>query len=197
MAALALSASAVVAPSGAPVAEAVAARLSADGWHVVPLADPADPAAAAAAVAEAEAAAPLELVLVAPPLDDEVAFDALSPERWAGVLQANLGAARTASKAALPALIAGGGGNVLLVTSSLAQIGGIGVAHVASAQGAVHGLVRGLAKEVAPRGVHVNAIAASAGDDAPAQVASLAAFLVSESHFITGQVLAPSDGAVL
>src|SRR5690606_1476802 len=118
------------------------------------------------------------------PLDAPVAFGELTGDRWAGVLQANLGAARTAAKAALPPMLAAGRGNVLLVVSELAQIGGVGVAHVASAQGAVVGLMRGLAKEVAPKGVQVNAIAPSAGDAAPAQVAELVSFLVSESHFI-------------
>ena len=196
MAAVALS-SAVVAPAGAPVPAAVRDALADAGWAVTELADPTDGSAAAAAVAEADAQAPLALLLIAPPVEGSLPFDDLTPERWSATLTAHLAATRTAARAALPAMLAHGRGNILCVTSSLAQVGGDQHAHVAAAQGAVHGLVRALGQEVAPRGVSVNAIAPDPDGDVAAQVVPVVRFLVDEPHFIVGQVLAPSDGAVL
>jgi 3-oxoacyl-[acyl-carrier protein] reductase len=85
-------------------------------------------------------------------------------EFWAEVMSLNLGSARRVSKAAVPHLIAAaqkGGGASIVNVSSLAgrNGGGIGGVVYATAKGAMITFTRGLARELGPKGVRVNALA--------------------------------------
>lgn len=131
-----------------------------------------------------------------------------------------LGAAR-AVQAALPALKAGEGTAGVVLFSSVAVAQGFAAhASIGMAKGAVEGLTRSLAAELAPK-IRVNAIAPSltrtplagalTGNDAmassiaqmhalqrlgePEDIAAAAAFLLSEeARWITGQVLGVDGG---
>ncbi|MEY4941720.1 MAG: Glucose 1-dehydrogenase 2 [Verrucomicrobiota bacterium] len=82
---------------------------------------------------------------------------------WAEVMSLNLGSARRISRAAAPHLATAaktGGGASIVNLSSLAarQGGGPGAIAYATAKGAMLTFSRGLARELAPQGIRVNAL---------------------------------------
>ncbi len=146
----------------------------------------------------------------------------ISPEAWQRMLSVHLGGLRNLVTATLPGMIERGTGSIVATASELAVGGGgPGDAHYAAAKGAVLGLVRSLAPEVAAHGVRVNAVAPGPTDTpllaadspwrapaylatlpaqrltSPEEVALCVAFLVDEATFCTGETLNPNAGAVI
>ncbi|WP_054247299.1 mycofactocin-coupled SDR family oxidoreductase [Rhodococcus opacus] len=82
----------------------------------------------------------------------------LDAETWQTMLDVNLTGVWQTGKAAAPHLIERGGGAMIL-TSSIAGLRGlVGVAHYTAAKHGVVGLMRSLAKELAPHRVRVNSV---------------------------------------
>lgn len=82
----------------------------------------------------------------------------LSEAAWQTMLDVNLTGVWQTCKAATPHLIDRGGGSMIL-TSSIAGLRGlVGVAHYTAAKHGVVGLMRSLAKELAPHQVRVNSV---------------------------------------
>jgi len=147
-------------------------------------------------------------------------FHRLTPQDFLNDFQINCLGAAAAIPSALPALKATPSASIVLF-SSVAVAQGLGFhASIAAAKGAVEGLTRSLAAELAPN-IRVNAIAPSLTDtplagsllnsDAkreasanrhplkqlgnPDDIAALVSFLLSDtSRFITGQILRPDGG---
>lgn len=147
-------------------------------------------------------------------------FHRLSEEDFLQDFQVNCLGAAKAIQAALPALKKSASASIVLF-STVAVAQGMGFhASIAAAKGAVEGLARSLAAELAPR-IRVNAIAPSLtdtplasallGNEArqeaaakrhplqqvgdPEDVAQLVSFLISDaSKFMSGQVLRPDGG---
>ena len=80
-------------------------------------------------------------------------------EDWDRVLAVNLRGTFLCSRAFLGQMLERGTGRIINIASQLGQIGGAEVAHYSASKAGVIGLTKALAREVAARGVLVNAIA--------------------------------------
>jgi 3-oxoacyl-[acyl-carrier protein] reductase len=195
--------------------------------HAIVRADLAVPGEAARMVAQAAAALGGLDVLVnnAGAPFGRLPLETIRPEQRRGIVQLNLDAVVEAIQAALPLLAACGAGAIVNVTSIAARSGGgAGVVVYAAAKGGVESLTRGLAKELAPRGIRVNCVEPGYVDTAihdgftgPAEAAAylattparragtpdecVGAFLFLASRrtggFVTGQVIAVNGGAAM
>jgi NAD(P)-dependent dehydrogenase (short-subunit alcohol dehydrogenase family) len=149
-----------------------------------------------------------------------VPFADLDPGDWDRTFRVNVDGAFHLIRAALPALRAAGDGRIVVVTSSSYFAPPAGMSHYIASKGALTGLVRGLATELGPDGITVNAVAPgltrteNAVRDVPEQhfalvrgrqaiprsgepedIAAAVAFLAStEASFITGQTLLVDGG---
>jgi (+)-trans-carveol dehydrogenase len=83
----------------------------------------------------------------------------LTERSWQDVIDVNLTGVWHTCKAAIPYLIEGGRGGAMILTSSVAGLKGWeNQAHYVSAKHAVVGLMRTLAKELAPHRIRVNTV---------------------------------------
>ncbi|MHB0995824.1 MAG: 3-oxoacyl-[acyl-carrier-protein] reductase [Elusimicrobiales bacterium] len=135
------------------------------------------------------------------------------------VISVNLKGAFLMSKAAAKLMLKARGGRIINISSVVGQSGQAGQANYSASKAGLIGLTKSLAREFAPRGVLVNAVAPGfirtrmtdgLKDEAkakisemiplgrmgePAEVAKAALFLAGEdSAYITGQVLAVNGG---
>ncbi len=88
--------------------------------------------------------------------DDRDTWDT-TEETWDRVLQVNLRSVFACSKAAIPAMLASGGGSIVNVASIAASVCTGGAAYAAS-KGAILSYTRHTARELARRGVRMNAV---------------------------------------
>lgn len=206
-------------------AQQVAAELTGLGRHAVAIgADLTDPAAAAATVAEAALLLGGLDILVnnAGHMVGRATVAEMSDEHWAQVMGLNISSTFFVTRAAIPHLSKSPTGRVILMSSLASENGGgAGSVAYAAAKSAIIGFGRGLAKELAPDGVTVNALApgfigatafhetftpaaaqASIVAGVPLKragtvedVAGVAVFLASDlSSYVTGQVVDINGG---
>jgi 3-oxoacyl-[acyl-carrier protein] reductase len=146
----------------------------------------------------------------------------MSDEEWEDVLRIDLTGVFLCTRAALKPMMKQRWGRIINMTSVVGLTGNAGQANYAAAKAGIIGFTRSVAREVASRGITVNAIAPGfietdmtrqipegpreellkriplglAGT--PADVAAAAAFLASEgANYITGQVLSVDGGMVM
>src|SRR5437762_2912490 len=84
---------------------------------------------------------------------------ALDQAAWRKVMTTNLDGVFNCTKVCIDGMIAQGWGRVVNVTSVIGQIGNFGQVNYASSKAGVAAFTKSLAKEVAAKGITVNAIA--------------------------------------
>lgn len=86
-------------------------------------------------------------------------IEEITGERWRQIVDVNLGGAFYFSRAVLPTMTAQGAGRIINIGSQLGLTGAAELCHYAAAKAGLHGLTKSLARELAPRGILVNAVA--------------------------------------
>jgi len=143
----------------------------------------------------------------------------LPPEDWDRVLAVNLTGAFNCAQAVVEGMTERGWGRIVSVSSVVGLTGNFGQANYAASKAGLLGLTKSLAREVARKGVTVNAVAPGfiatemtaamppevlervtesipmAEMGAPEDIANAVAFLASdEARYITGHVLSVNGG---
>ena len=146
---------------------------------------------------------------------------AFPPEDWDAIIATNLTAPFVVAQAVIPGMVARGRGAIVNVASLMSELGRPSIVPYTAAKGGVRQLTRGLATELGPTGVRVNAIApgyfltemnrALIDDPSfdgwvrgrtpmrrwgnPDELAGLAVFLCSDAaSYITGQTIFVDGG---
>lgn len=145
----------------------------------------------------------------------------ITRQQWQTMLRVHLGGLANLVRAAAPGMIERGDGSIVAISSELAIGGGEGDSHYSAAKGAVIGMVRSLATELAPHGVRVNGIAPGPTDTPmlpadsearspqylatvplrrlvrPDEIALVAAHLIESAAFTVGEIISPNAGVVI
>ena len=82
----------------------------------------------------------------------------LSDDNWASALDVNLSGAFRVVKHTIPHLIAGGGGNIILIASQMARVANAGQAAYCATKGALVQLAKGIALDYVDEGIRANTI---------------------------------------
>jgi 3-oxoacyl-[acyl-carrier protein] reductase len=208
----------------AEAGEATRAQVEALGRRGVFLkADVSDPAAIEAACKAAVEALPhLDILVNNAGITRDKLLWRLEPEDWEILLRINLTAAYHFTRHLTRPMAKRRYGRVVNISSVIGEMGNAGQANYAAAKAGLIGFTRSVAREFAPRGITVNAVAPGfietdmtaglpqaareamaaaipAGRMGVAQdVANVVAFLASpESGYITGQVLRVDGGMLM
>jgi len=161
---------ALVTGAAGGIGGAAAEALEAAGHDVVrtdlPL-DVADEDAVAGLVSDTEAGrGPIDVLVNCAGHLVETPIERISDEEWNRMLRVHLGGTWHTCRAVGPRMAARGRGSIVNVSSELALCGAELHAHYCAAKGAIVGLTKSLALELAPRGVRVNSVAPGATETA-------------------------------
>jgi 3-oxoacyl-[acyl-carrier protein] reductase len=146
----------------------------------------------------------------------------MKPEDWDLVVRTNLSGTFNCARAAARAMLRQRWGRIISITSIAGLVGNAGQTNYAASKAGLVGFTKALAKELAPRGITVNAVAPGFIDTdmtrtlpeeqrqallqqiptgrfgTPEDVAACVLFLASEAaQYITGEVISVSGGLII
>lgn len=211
----------VLVDRNAEALETTAGELQAAGGAAeAVVANVADGAAVAATVERALAAfGRIDVLATIAGISSHVRVVDMSEAQWREMLDVHLTGTFLCCRAVLPTMLQQGSGAIVAMSSMYGYTGCVNLAHYSAAKAGIAGFVRALAREVASRGVRVNAVAPgiirtpltawrSAEELAarasavpmgrlgtPEEVADVFAFLAgAPSRYMTGQIVGPNGG---
>jgi 3-oxoacyl-[acyl-carrier protein] reductase len=145
-------------------------------------------------------------------------FNMMKPEQWQSIMKTNVDGMFNCTHLVLPSMIHNHSGCIINISSMWGISGASCEAVYSASKGAVNSFTKALAKELAPSGIYVNAIACGAidtemnsfltederqalEDEIPMgrfgktdEVASLALYLADKNSYITGQIISLDGG---
>jgi 2-hydroxycyclohexanecarboxyl-CoA dehydrogenase len=145
----------------------------------------------------------------------------ITKAQWDSMLQVILGGTVNTCAAVLPHMMAAQRGSIIAISSELALGGSATDLHYVAAKGAVLGLIKSLAAELAATPIRVNAVAPGPTDTpllaagslwrepdylatlplgrlvTPGEIAATVYYLATEGRMYCGEVLSPNAGAVI
>jgi SDR family mycofactocin-dependent oxidoreductase len=151
----------VVTPAAAPADLEETARLVAEagGHTIADVVDVRDTDAVQAATDRAvDRLGGLDVVCATAGITSRAMATDLSENAWQTMLDVNLTGVWCTCRATAPHLIDRGAGSMILTSSIAGMRGLVGVAHYTAAKHGVVGLMRSLAKELAPHNIRVNTV---------------------------------------
>jgi 3-oxoacyl-[acyl-carrier protein] reductase len=201
-------------------AETLAAEIVAQGSSAQAIAfDVTDRDSTHAALETLLAGGAVQIVVNNAGIHDDAVMAGMTPDQWSRVIDVSLHGFFNVTQPLLLPMLATRWGRIISISSVSALAGNRGQANYAAAKAGLHGATRSLAREVAARGVTVNAIAPGiivtpftaqtfpkalidslvpmkrAGT--AAEVADLVAFIASErAGYISGQVISINGGMI-
>jgi 3-oxoacyl-[acyl-carrier protein] reductase len=206
--------------SGHQAAEVVKARIEAGGGRarLIPF-DVADAQAADEAIERLlDEDVPIGVVVNNAAIHDDAAFPSMGRDAWESVTRTTLDGFYNVTRQLVMPMVSRRWGRIINVTSVAGIIGNRGQANYAAGKAGLIGATKTLAREVAKRGVTVNAIAPGLIETdmmadvrleealklvpmrrmgQPSEVAKLVAFLASDdAGYITGQVIGINGGMI-
>lgn len=210
-------------------ADSTVSQIQKTGQHAVAVVmDVSESAQVARGVAEAQAAlGPLDYLVNVAGIFHEGPVQALSDAEWGRMMAVHLNGTFYCCRAVLPGMLERRSGTIVNTSSLHALRGQANAAHYAAAKAGIIGFTKSLAREVAPHGVRVNAVAPGPIDTPlwrggltgpelearksqratviplgrlgePGEVADTILFLLSPaSRYTTGHVISPNGGELM
>ena len=205
---------------GIAAAQALADEINADGGSAQALIfDVTDGAAVAATLTPLVEQQAIQIVVNNAGIHDDVVFPGMRAEQWHRVIDVSVNGFFNVTQPLMMPMIRSRWGRIINVSSIAALTGNAGQVNYSAAKGALNAATKSLAREVASRGITVNAVApgiidtpmsASAFDaqaiasmvpmkraGTPGEVADLIGFLASDqAAYITGQIISINGGMI-
>ena len=205
---------------GLQAAQSLAAAICAEGGSAQALAfDVTDSNAVTAALTPLVENQPIQILINNAGIHDDAVFPGMQAEQWHRVIDVSVNGFFNVTQPLMMPMIRSRWGRIINVSSIAALTGNAGQVNYSAAKGALNAATKSLAREVASRGITVNAVAPGiietpmsenafdAQDIArmvpmkragsPAEVADLIGFLAStQAAYITGQIISINGGMI-